>query len=376
MASALRPRIAILMEFPTALGGERSLLANTNELQKRFDLCVIAPEGGSLAHELAGVDITHVPFHFRDSDGTRREDADLLAELNTILNDQKIDLLHVNSLTLARFAGRNRSKLKLPVTGHVRDIMRLSKKGISDIGKLDRLIAVSQAAAQSLIEQGLDESSLSVLHNGIDVEQFEQPASFNLREELHLPSDCLLSVTIGQIGLRKGHDVLFEALAGLARDYPDWHFLILGERFSEKTESREFVSTLEEQAQSGGFEQRLHWMGYVNEVPSVLVQADLLIHPARQEPFGRVLLEAAAAGVPILATDAGGTTEMLSHDQTAWLVPANSADALAQGCNRLMSDAGLRQRLGQAAKQHIASQFPCEKAAAGLAQIWSESLTS
>jgi len=364
------------MEFPTALGGERSFLAAASHLRQAFDLAVIAPAGGSLANELHAAELPHLPLEFRSADSTRRSDDDLVRSLSTLLGQFDADLLHTNSLTLGRFVGRNRKSLPLPITGHIRDIMRLSGKAISDLNRLDHLIAVSQATAKAICEQGVAEQKLTVLHNGVDTQEFQQPPAFDLRAELHLPADCKLAVTIGQIGLRKGHDLLFDSLSQLARQHPDWHYLILGERFSEKAESRAFVAALEAKARSGGFEQNLHWMGYVNEVPSVLAQSDLLIHPARQEPFGRVLLEAAAAGVAILASDAGGTPEMLHHQESAWLVPAGSLDDLTDGCRRQMDDDALRSRLAVQAQREITERFPAEKAATGLAEIWRQTLAT
>ncbi len=374
MSVPKRSRIGVLMEFPTALGGERSLLAVAEALRAEFEFVILAPPGGSLASELNGIDVQLRELAFRDAQGNRRPDADLLAELQTLLKQEQCDLLHANSLTLARFAGRYRAELPLPITGHLRDIMRISAKAASDLNRLDRLIAVSRATAHCYQEQGVAEETLLVIHNGIAAEAYQGPAQFAIRQELHLPEDCSLAVVIGQIGLRKGHDLLFEALEKIRDHVGDWHFLILGERYSGKQESREFVTRLEQQVERNGLTDRIHWLGYMNDVPAVLAQADLLIHPARQEPFGRVLLEAAAAGVAILATDVGGTAEMLTHKESAWLVPARDAEALGSACQMLLADARLRQRLGDQAARQVSRLFPVETAAQALAQVWRDCL--
>ena len=374
MAERARPKIAVFMEFPTALGGERSLLAVAERLQTAFEFCLIAPEHGTLSQEIERVGLAHVPLSLRNRQGVRREDAEILHDLQQVLAAEQVDLLHANSLTLARFLGRHRSAWSLPVTAHLRDMMQLSQKALDDLGTLDRLVAVSAATADYYRQQGLGQIPLEVIHNGIQADQFAQPAARPLHRELQLPPDSHFACVIGQIGLRKGHDVLFEALTLVAPQHPDWHFLILGERFSVKQESRDFVAQLEAIASRGKIEDQIHWLGYLNEIPSILPQCELLLHPARQEPFGRVLLEAAAAQVAIVASNVGGTPEMLRHGEHAWLIPPDDPQPLASACEQLMQQPALRQQLAQQAHAHIADQFSLDRACTAHRQFWQTAL--
>ncbi|MCA8985293.1 MAG: glycosyltransferase family 4 protein [Planctomycetaceae bacterium] len=376
MAASLRPRIAVLMEFPSALGGERSLLAVADNLRRECDFLILAPRGGSLEGEVASLGLTHLPFAFRDAQGNRFPDDVLFPRLEALLREHHCDLLHANSLTLCRFAGRHRERISIPVTGHLRDIMRLSAKAMGDLTRLDRLIAVSRATAEAYFDQGYPRGGITVIHNGIDCDSYLSPPRFTLRRELQLPPECRVAVVIGQIGLRKGHDTLLEALSTVAPSLPEWHFLILGERFSNKAESHEFIEQLDQISARAGLEPRIHWLGYMNDVPSVLAQADLLIHPARQEPFGRVLLEAAAAGVAILATDVGGTTELLKHGETAWLVPPNDVARLAAACQEVMQNQALRETLGSSARDHVKRNFTLEESSQAHLKIWRACLSS
>lgn len=266
---------------------------------------VLAPEYGSLSQELEQRGIEHVGFSFRDKTGQRKPDEEILETLPGLLQALNINLLHSNSLTLSRFVGRYRQDFPFPVTGHLRDIMQVSAKSIEDLNHLDGLVAVSQATLDCYTKQGVSAEKAQVIYNGIESFPYEEEPRFALIRELQLPVASKFAAVIGQIGLRKGHDLLFEALQSVGFQFPDWHFLILGERFSGKLESIEFVRQLERLIQQAGLVERVHWMGYMNDVPSVMQQCDLLIHPARQEPFGRVLLEAAVSGVAILATDVG-----------------------------------------------------------------------
>ena len=167
-----------------------------------------------------------------------------------------------------------------------------------------------------------------MLHNGVDLERFHpRPPTGCLHRQLGLPDNVPLIGTIGQISLRKGHDVLAAALSRLlhagppaagvlssadsrdGRTAPPFAWLIIGERFSTKEESRQFEDRLH-QAAGDALAGRVYFLGARDDVEHVLCELTLLVHPARQEPLGRVLLEAAAAGVAVVATDVGGTREI------------------------------------------------------------------
>ena len=172
-----------------------------------------------------------------------------------------------------------------------------------------------------------------------------------------LPPDAQLIGTIGQIGLRKGQDVLLHAAAMIADRSPNAHWLIVGERNSEKGESRQFESRLHGMA-DGPLAGRVHFLGRRDDVPQLLGELTLLVHPARQEPLGRVLLEAAAAGVAVVATAVGGTPEIFPPEsQSARLVPPDDPAALAAAMLELLDDRPFRQRLSAAARRRAEAAF-------------------
>ncbi len=100
----------------------------------------------------------------------------------------------------------------------------------------------------------------------------------------------------------------------------------------------------------------------------------ILAHPARQEPLGRVLLEAAASGVAIVATDVGGTREIFPPDShAARLVPPDEPDCLADAMLEILGDGSLRTQLGAAARRRVVAAFSAERAAAGLVEHYRQS---
>jgi glycosyltransferase involved in cell wall biosynthesis len=152
----------------------------------------------------------------------------------------------------------------------------------------------------------------------------------------------------------------------LSANWPDAHYLIIGERYSRKEESRRFEAELRTAAASG-LQGRLHFLGVRTDVDRVLNELTLLAHPARQEPLGRVLLEAAASGTAVVATNVGGTSEIFPPEsESARLVPADDAGALAGAMLELLGSESLRDSLSAAARRRAQQAFDVSTAATAL----------
>jgi len=357
------PEILILCEYPTLNGGERSMLATLDGVRAAgFAPAVMAPLDGPLAKELTTRGIELIPFQCRAADGSRIPQNRLREELAEVLRRRRPALLHANSLAMGRLAGPVAAECGLPSIAHLRDIIRLSAQAVADLNCHRRLLAVSQATREFHVAGGLDAEKTHVLYNGVDLDEFRPRTPIGyLHRELGLPADAHLVGTIGQIGLRKGQDVLLRAAALIVDRSPTAHFLIIGERNSEKGESRQFESALGDAAH-GLLAGRVHFLGRRNDIASLLNELTLLVHTARQEPLGRVLLEAAASGVAVVATDVGGTREIFPPGAAAArLVPPDDAAALAAGMLELLGNRQLRDRLGAAARRCAEERFDIRK---------------
>jgi len=303
----------------------------------------------------------------RDDSGRHRPQARLREELDSLLRRFRPHLLDANSLSMGRLSGPVAAASGLPSVAHLRDILGLSRQATRDLNLHRRLLAVSAATRQFHLRGGLRPDQVEVLHNGVDLEEFcpRRPTGY-LHRELGLPPGVPLVGTIGQIGLRKGQDVLIEAAQTLHRAVPEVHYVIAGARFSQKAEARRFEARLRAAGQ-GKLQGRLHLIGYRHDVARLLAEFTLLVHPARQEPLGRVLLEAAATGRAVVATDVGGTREIFPPGgKAAWLVPPNDPHRLARAVQQLLADEPLRRRLGRAARHRAEQAFDARQAARAL----------
>jgi glycosyltransferase involved in cell wall biosynthesis len=370
--------VAIAFEYGTLSGGERSMLAVIDHLRHRgVNFTALAPQDGALTDALRRRGLRHVPLELRDGDGRRLPRTDAEARLIAAAEAAGAELVHANSLAMGRLTGAVAGRLPVPCTAHLRDILRLSAAAVADLNRNRRLVAVSRATATFHAAQAVHAERLRVVHNGIDADAFRSlDDGAPSRAELGLPADGLLALTVGQIGLRKGLDVLAEAAVLLRERLPHLHHVIAGERFSQKRESVEFEAAIVLRFAQSGLADHLHILGYRADVPRLMAACDLLVHPARQEPFGRVLLEGAACGLPILATDVGGTPEMLTHAEHAWLIPPNDPPALAGAIARLATDRPLRERLAAAAGRRIRNEFTTARAAEGLLAEWEEVISA
>jgi glycosyltransferase involved in cell wall biosynthesis len=362
-------RVAILCEFPTLNGGERSLLSVLTAMPAAgWTPRVLCPEDGPLARSLAALGIEVIPFATRDESGQARPREMLREELRHMLARSGPQLFHANSISMGRLSGPVTAQLPLPSISHLRDIVSLSRPAVADLNCHTRLIAVSHATRVAHAAQGVDATKTLVLHNGVDLAMFSPGTRTGyLHRELRLPPNAKLIGCIGQIILRKGQDTLVNAARALAEDLPGAHFVFVGTRHSEKPETVAYDAALRAAFQSPPLAGRGSFLGVRDDISLLLRELTLLVHPARQEPLGRVLLEAAATGCPVVATDVGGTREIFLPDEAAaLLVPPDEPYLLAAAIRRVLADDDLRQALGAHARHRATTAFDAQASAAGL----------
>ncbi|MEZ5940453.1 MAG: glycosyltransferase family 4 protein [Planctomycetaceae bacterium] len=355
-------RMGFLCEYPTLNGGEHSLLTILDELGTSLHPVAICPESGPLADAFRSRDIKVFPL----PSGPNR--AELLHEQLTRL---PVDILHANSLRMSRTLGQLAPSLPQKCAGHVRDIMGLKKAALHDLSQLDSLVCVSTATADGLTEQGYNGANLTVINNGIDLVRFRPgPRTGRLRRELEIDDSVRLVANIGQICLRKGQDRFVQAAIEICRQRPDVHFVHCGSRHSMKPETVEYDEKLNEAFAEAGMRDRWHRLGQRKDVVDVLHEVDVLLHTAQQEPFGRVLLEASACEVPIVATNVGGTADIVIHQQTGLLVDRDDTSGMSQGVLAYLNDRELACRVARNARQLCDANFSIANCARRTLDEW------
>lgn len=260
--------------------------------------------------------------------GKRKDLSQIRDELRRLIEKVKPAIVHFNSLSTSRIGGPVTAELKIPSLGYLRDIMKVSKTALGNINQVDHIIAVSHATKSFHVSRGLTANRSSVVYNGVDSKAFspQNKLSFNsppthsvqtlsapngIRAELSIASSAPVLLFVGQIGIRKGVDTLVTAFLSLAETHKDAQLLIIGRRHAQKDEAIEYEAKIQDQIASSPNGTRVHLLGRRDDVADIMRESDILVHPARQEPLGRVLLEASASGLAIATTNVGGSPEII-----------------------------------------------------------------
>ncbi len=307
------------------------------------------------AGEAAGVGPANTPGLLRRL-GLLAAEVLSTTELVWRLQSDGIDLVSAHwaggrgGLLAARLAGRPAIYTEHSIAGQLYDrLQRWTLRRL--LPAAQAVIAVSQAAGQSAIDHlGVAPARLHVIGHAVLL-----PAGSPA------PGDARLGPVIGSFGTLapvKGHQFLLQALPALAAQHAHLRCELFGHGPARPD--------LERLAGQLGLRSVVHFRGaYRNsDLPALLQAVDVVVVPSLSEALGIVALEAMAAGKPVVASAVGGLAEVIQDGHTGLLVPPGQPAALAEAIDRLLRDAGLRARLGQAARAAAAELSPAAIAAA------------
>ncbi len=213
-----------------------------------------------------------------------------------------------------------------------------------------RVIAISEGIRQVLLAEGVPEQQIARVHSAVDVAAYAHRCSRTwFCKELNVEPEQLVAGMIAQLIPRKGHRVLLDALPQVLAAHPELVVLLFGKGPLEE----EILSEIERRGLAG----QVRVAGFRDDLHRVLPCLDLVIHPALMEGLGVSLLQAAAAGTPIVASRAGGMPEVVHDGENGLLIPPGDAPALAQAIERLVADPQMRRRMAERGRQLVTEQF-------------------
>jgi len=344
IAPAERPlRIALMIECDGPGGAEIMMLDLATELRRRGHTVLpvnLANGTGWLGERFRDAGFEPVTFTLH-----RAIDIGATRELTSILRSFRTDVVHSHEFTMAIYgaAAARRVGARHVITMHgglyYANAWRRRAALRWAANRSDALVGVSLATAKALRQHlGLDESRVHVVPNGI-------PLRIGLRDrvrkELSIGSDEQLIVAVGNLYAVKGHAVLLDALAML-RSRAGWRLAIAG-RGEEEARLRAHADAI-------GIADRVHLLGFRDDVADILAAADIFAMPSLSEGLPLALVEAMSFGLPIVVSRTGGVPEVVTEDVEALLVPPSDSSALADALRTLMDDPMRRHRLGDAAR--------------------------
>jgi glycosyltransferase involved in cell wall biosynthesis len=215
-------------------------------------------------------------------------------------------------------------------------------------GWCDAVVCNSRVAADRLVEQGLRESRVVVIGNGLPESAFAE----TLPAVPHRPGILRVGMIARMNTRSKNHMIFLCAAARLCSRFHNAEFLIVGDG--------PLRPELEREADNLGLKDRVIFLGDRRDIPAVLASLDVSVLPSSSESLSNAILESMAAGVPVIASRAGGNPELIAQDRGILVAPDDDK-VLANGIERLLRDAALRAHLGRNAKQFAQANFTLEQ---------------
>lgn len=235
---------------------------------------------------------------------------------------------------------------------------------------MDRLtdaVVANSAAAAAFAERwhSVSPGKLRIIRNGVElIDPVSEPERRALRLALGATDDDIVLGSVANFSEVKRHELLIDAFSALAGSRSNVRLVLVGDGTLR--------ATIERQITSLRLESKVRVHGTAVDTRTLYCAFDILVHASRSEGMPNAVLEAAAAGLPIVATAAGGSGEIVLDGKTGLLVPIDDMGALVEAMTRLVDDEDLGQRLGAAARHHVATTFGMDRFVRGFSDLYEE----
>ncbi len=341
----------------------------------QFELLFVPYQTGSVhdlafIDSLAGLGITVLPERIpwrgpRDWFSARRSIARLLRDL-------RIDIIHSHDDQSNMLIGIGRSKWNCPCVGsaygwfEINAYLKLQymvERRFS-LPKFDCVYTVSENMRGKLLATGTLAEKIRVIHTGIEkFERATQEVRTAVRSRLGIPADAVVVGTVSRLAAEKGLRYLLDAASQLIARHPKLYLLCVG--------SGEEWEPLRNQSQQLGISDHVILPGFVDNVQHALYAMDVFALPSiLDEGFPTVCLEAQMAGLPVVASNIGGTGETLNIGKSGLLVPPANAERLANALDELLGDPERLERMSESARAWILESFSIEKMIGQMTELY------
>jgi len=236
-------------------------------------------------------------------------------------------------------------------------------------GLASMLVANSETMA-ALLRPYVDSSKLALVYNGIDTRAFD--AGISSSSSHAKASRVVVSMVANLTSMGKQHALFIDAAERVQQ--PGVEFRLYGEDRAEGVTASRYIAGLHERVTRLDLEDRVTFCGFRQSPVEIMAESDIVVHPAGNESFGRSVVEAMAAGLPVVGVAAGGVGETIVDDETGFLAPENDADALGAAISRLAESPELRARMGAAGKRRARECFSLDACAEGVMDVYRRSM--
>ncbi len=330
-------------------GGQWSLYYLIKHLDKdRFHPLVLCPEQGELSDKMIKVGAEPI---FMKTGRIRSFNPFTIKKLVSIIKDRNIAVIHTDSTTETFYAGIAAKIMNIPLIWHIR-----ASEGQ---WALDRMLSALSTklilVASALIKRfkWLNKGKAPTVYNGIDLEEFDSfTSASSIRDEFNIDKDTVLLACSGRLEERKGQEYLVSAM----RNINNAKIIFAGKADDA------YLNRIKTMCNEFNISERVIFAGHRKDVPALLRQIDIFAFPVIiGEGFSRAVLEAMAAGKPVIATDDAGNPEAVKDGETGHIVPIKDPEALSEKINDLIRNKEKRNQMGLAGRKRLEKMFTIQR---------------
>ncbi len=365
-------RVLHMRDSPWVDGPGRTILETAARIDRsRIDYTIapLVPDDGAKHPLVVAARERGVPVEPIHDPGASL--AELTGRVTELVDRFGIEILHSSEIRTNLVALRCRKlrpALRLVSTAHgwIANDVRGRLKTLLDrvlLRRFERVILVSHAMRRRLPRWWVPDARVCVIHNALMLESYGRGVRTTGRSAPSAGQPIEL-LTAGRLSPEKGIDLLLQAIAALSTMHPNLRLTIAGIG-SEQAKLQQLGDEL-------GLTERVRFIGYVADMPALYSQVDLVVQGSLTEGLPNVMVEAAYLGVPVVATDVGGTREVIEHGVNGWLVRKGSAAALAAGIRRYLEDPASFIEMAESGRRKIEEGFSIEARTAKQTQLYEE----
>lgn len=375
----LPANILYLHETSKLAGAENSLILLAKNIdRKRFSPIFVLPEPGPLVEAIKniGIEVHLIPMpkirRLRGVVGS-------LSKLNGFVREKNIALIHSNSIR-THIYGTIASKMAgIPVVWHERNLLIKEKLDPERILSFvpDAIICNSNAVARRFERRGKLPSKVSVIHNGADLAAFSPSVNGKtVRDRFFIKSGDTVVGIVARFDPNKGHETFFRAAGILIKEMRSIgspiRFLVVGGAVFE--EDAWYETRLRGLIQNMGIKDHVIFTGVCSDMPSVYAAMDIVVSASEVEACSRVISEAMAMGKPVVATNTGGTPEMVVDGFTGILVPPLDPAKMADAMKQLIRDKEKMAHMGYEGRNKAQVLFDIKRSAVKVEDLYGKIL--
>lgn len=355
--------VQILPQMNTG-GVETGVFDLAIRLVKLGHRSMVISNGGELVKQLESEGVKHfsLPVHKKSPLTILK----MIGAVKKILEEEKADIVHARSRVPAiiGYYAAKKTGVAFITTCHG----YYSKHPISGVmGWGKYVIAISQIIAKHMMEDfKVPYRRIKLVYRGVDLGRFKyrEPDESAKRE--------FMIGMIGRLSPIKGHTFFLRAVSKVIKVIPRVKVLIVGDAPPDKIK---YSQELEDLSRRLGLTKYVEFLGRRSDMPEILSKMDLLVlATVTQEAFGRVIIEAFACGVPVLATSVGGVTEIIRNGENGLLVPPEDPHAMADAIVKILKDRRLSKNLAKVARRDVEEKFALDKMVKDTIKVYEEAV--